>query len=128
MVGSTNIETLGEVDIDLSKHEFNEALDDKDRMIKAFAFECKDKKGQVVCAVKLAFSKVPNIGFNITRLAPLPMRLPVSNSFSGSTNIKTPLSGDVPKSFAGDLHIKVYKIQGFAGYTGFMDKTDPFVR
>ena len=118
MVGSSNIETLGEVDIDLTKHEFNEALDDKDRMIKAFAFECKDKKGQVVCAVKLAFSKVPNIGFNITRLAPLPMRLPVSKS----------LSGDVPKSFAGDLHIKVYKIQGFAGYTGFMDKTDPFVR
>ena len=118
MVGSTNIETLGEVDIDLTKHEFNEAMDDKDRTIKAFAFECKDKKGQVVCAVKLAFSKVPNIGFNVTRLAPLPMRLPVSN----------PLSGDVSKSFAGDLHIKVYKIQGFAEYTGVMDKTDPFVR
>ena len=67
------------------------------------------KDGRLEGSVKLAFCKVPYI--------------------SPAGNMEQVLS-PVPKvktSFAGQMHVKVFKIEGFSDSAGPMDKSDPYV-
>ena len=105
---TTSDDCLGEREIDLTKQYFSEALDGS-TWVHAIMLDLV-KDGRLQGSVKLAFCKVPFVN-------------PAGNSeqmLSPAPKVKT--------SFVGQLHVKVFKIEGFADSAGMMDKTDPYVR
>lgn len=103
----TSDDCLGEREIDLKKQYFSEALDGS-TWVQAVMLDLV-KDGRLQGSVKLAFCKVPFV-------------IPAGNSeqmLSPAPKAKT--------SFVGQLHVKVFKIEGFADSAGMMDKTDPYV-
>lgn len=99
---------LGERQIDLTKQYFSEALDGS-KWVQAVMLDVV-KDGRVQGSVKLAFCKLPFItppGNAEQMLSPAPKE-------------KT--------SFTGQMHVKIFKIEGFSDSAGMLDRTDPYVK
>jgi len=103
---------LGEREIDLTKQYFSESFDGSVWIQSLMLDLLKD--GEVQGSVKLAFCKIPHVGarpgeHEKARLQPVPVT-------------------QAGNSFKGEMHVKVFRVEGFPDKAGFMDKTDPKVR
>lgn len=110
--GGLHEDLLGTKEIDLTTQFYCETFTGS-TWIQAIMVDLT-KDGKVQGAVKLAFCKIPHV-----------------HAGKDGTLFEKARLGQKPepkKSFTGAVHIKVFKIEGFADSSGMMDKTDPYVR
>ena len=97
-------DVLGEREIDLTKQYYSESLEGT-HWVQAVMLDCV-RNGVVQGAIKLAFAKIPNVGgrpgeHEKARLSVAPRE---------------------KQSFAGAMHVKVLKIEGFSDQAGAMGR------
>ena len=109
--GGLHEDLLGTKEIDLTKQFYCETLTGS-TWIQAMMVDLT-KNGKEQGAIKLAFCKIPHV------------RAGSDDRFEKARLAQKP---EPKKSFTGTVHIKVFKIEGFADASGIMDKTDPYVR